>query len=269
MVFPFSNEVGPFTVTADPLSVNWPAAEMSTVVPASRFLTWIALPLPINTFPVDAEPFKIWTVPLVFAQLAMFTPIASVPKVPGRRPTLKLPSPVSFILTLRPPKYTVVLPPPILISLLPKFPFPILIAPDRSDPLPILSVSADDVLLAMLIEDVASLLPDAMFIMALLTAFPFKKLYVELLTSPLNAFNVEFWTFPENTFVAEPLMSPDPRLNVPPILVPVTIFRLALFTAFGPTVRVPAIKLDPRVNVPPAVGFTVMSEVELVPILIN
>ena len=133
-----------------------------------------------------------------------------------------MPEPWSFILKDPPARYVIPLCPPIKIFLVADPP-PIEIEPDRLVPLPMFSVSADDVLLAMLIVDVASRLPDAMFI-TVLVAFPFKKLYVELLTSPLNAFSVELWTFPENTFVVEPLMSPEPRLSVAEVLAPVKMF---------------------------------------------
>ena len=77
------------------------------------------------------------------------------------------------------------------------------IGPVRPLPVPMLSVSSDELLVAMLMVELASLSPVAMF-------------------------NTEpFLAIPEKTNVVEPpLVSPPPRLNIPPVLVFVAMFMV-------------------------------------------
>jgi hypothetical protein len=88
---------------------------------------------------------------------------------------MKVPDPWSFILRDPPARYVNPLDPPMTIFLFPD-PVPIFIVPVRLAPAAILRVSADDALFAMLIVEVASRVPLAMFNMEILLAFPFKKL---------------------------------------------------------------------------------------------
>lgn len=176
----------PNTLTEEPLSVNNPVAEISTVV-FVPFATVIAPFRPMVVVPVELEPA------------------------------------------------------------------PILIGPVRPLPLPMLSVSADDVLFAILMVDVESLVPLAMFNIELFVEFPFKKCVVALLKIPLKAFVVEDVTFPEKTFVNAIVVSPAPILKVPVFLVPPPMFNTELLVEFPENTFVvaPLVSPVPKLNVPP------------------
>ena len=105
----------------------------------------------------------------------------------------------------------------------------------------------------MLIVDVASRVPLAMFNIELVLAFPFKKFVCVLLNIPLKAFVVEDVTFPLKTFVVAVVVSPDPRLKTPVFRVPVAIFNSALLVMLpeNTLVVVPLTSPLPRPNVPP------------------
>ena len=179
--------------------------------------------------PVDGDadvpaPSKMRSCPLTSSakleEMSLFTAIELLP-VPSRVFPLRETSEAKV--TDRPTTFTVVSDPPSPMVFVPVEPVPMLMGPVRSGPVPMLSISSELVLLAILISDPAVLEPVAMFNRELLVAFP------------------------ENAFVVAPLGSPVPRLKTPPFLAPVIIFAVS-----GPyellNVKFP---VDAKLKVPP------------------